>query len=110
MAELPLDELNRCDRASFIVRLGNIYEHAPWAAELAWRARPFATVAALHTAMRDAVRGSAEAERNALIKAHPDLAGKAARAGSLTAESTSEQLSAGLDRLSEEEFEIFQRL
>src|SRR5471030_503982 len=101
MADVTLDELNRSDAASFVARLGNIYEHAPWAAERAWASRPFATVAALHAAMRGAVRTASEAERVALIKGHPDLAGKAARAGALTAESTSEQLGAGLDRLAD---------
>jgi 2-oxo-4-hydroxy-4-carboxy-5-ureidoimidazoline decarboxylase len=110
MAEVTLDALNRGDAASFVARLGNVYEHAPWAAQLAWASRPFATVAALQAAMRGAVRTASEAERAALIKGHPDLAGKAARAGALTAESTSEQVGAGLDRLSDAEFEAFHRL
>jgi 2-oxo-4-hydroxy-4-carboxy-5-ureidoimidazoline decarboxylase len=110
MADVTLDELNRSDAASFVARLGNIYEHAPWAAERAWASRPFATVAALHAAMQGAVRTASEAERVALIKGHPDLAGKAARAGALTAESTSEQLGAGLDRLADAEFDAFLRL
>jgi 2-oxo-4-hydroxy-4-carboxy-5-ureidoimidazoline decarboxylase len=110
MADLTLDDLNGGDQAAFVAYLGNIYEHAPWAADRAWAARPFTTVAALHAAMRDVVRSTSEAERKALIKAHPDLAGKAARAGTLTVESTSEQLGAGLDRLSDVELDVFQRL
>jgi 2-oxo-4-hydroxy-4-carboxy-5-ureidoimidazoline decarboxylase len=110
MAEVTLEELNRSDVDSFVARLANIYEHAPWAAERASGSRPFASVAALHAAMREAVRDAAEPERSALIKGHPDLAGKAARAGALTAESTSEQQGAGLDRLSDAEFDLFQRL
>jgi 2-oxo-4-hydroxy-4-carboxy-5-ureidoimidazoline decarboxylase len=110
MADITLDELNRSDASSFVARLANVYEHTPWAAERAFAARPFATVAALHAAMQAAVRAASDGERSALIKAHPDLAGKAARAGALTAESTSEQLTAGLDRLSEEEFDAFHRL
>lgn len=110
MADITLDELNRSDASSFVTRLANVYEHTPWAAERAFAARPFATVAALHAAMHAAVRAASDGERSALIKAHPDLAGKAARAGALTAESTSEQLTAGLDRLSEEEFDAFHRL
>lgn len=110
MADITLDELNRSDASSFVTRLANVYEHTPWAAERAFAARPFATVAALHAAMQAAVRAASDGERSALIKAHPDLAGKAARAGALTAESTSEQLTAGLDRLSEEEFDAFHRL
>jgi 2-oxo-4-hydroxy-4-carboxy-5-ureidoimidazoline decarboxylase len=110
MADLTLDALNHSDAASFVARLANVYEHAPWSAERAWLSRPFARVAALHDAMREAVRTASEAERSALITGHPDLAGKAARAGALTAESTTEQLVAGLDRLSDAEFEMFQRL
>jgi 2-oxo-4-hydroxy-4-carboxy-5-ureidoimidazoline decarboxylase len=95
-AALPLEELNRLDPGAAVARLGNVYEHAPWIAEAAGTARPFATV-------------SPEARR-ALLDNHPDLAGKAARAGALTADSRGEQLSAGLDRLSDDEFAAFHEL
>jgi 2-oxo-4-hydroxy-4-carboxy-5-ureidoimidazoline decarboxylase len=107
---ISLDQLNAADAAQFIAMLGAIYEHSPWVSEAVASKRPFATLAALHEAMMDAVRGANDAAKLALIKAHPDLAGKAARAGALTADSTGEQASAGLDRLNEQEFESFHRL
>jgi 2-oxo-4-hydroxy-4-carboxy-5-ureidoimidazoline decarboxylase len=103
-ANLSLDELNRLDRETAVARLGNVYERAPWIAEAACAARPFATVSALYAAMRSAMRSAAPEAHRTLLDNHPDLAGKAARAGALTAESTGEQLSAGLDRLSDDEF------
>jgi 2-oxo-4-hydroxy-4-carboxy-5-ureidoimidazoline decarboxylase len=108
--KLELDDLNRMDGAGFTAALGDIYEHSPWVAETISGRRPFATLAALHAATIEAVRSVGEERQLALIRAHPDLAGKAARAGSLTAASTAEQASAGLDRLSEAEFGDFHRL
>jgi 2-oxo-4-hydroxy-4-carboxy-5-ureidoimidazoline decarboxylase len=102
--------LNTAEPASFVSALGDIYEHAPWVAEAACDRRPYPTIAALHEAMIAAVRAASPQRRLALIKGHPDLAGKAARAGALTADSKSEQASAGLDRLSEAEFAAFHRL
>ncbi len=110
MAQITLAELNRMDQRAFVTALGEVFEHAPWVAEQAHAARPFATVAALYQAMTDAVRGSPEDRRLALIKGHPDLAGKAARAGTMTQDSKAEQASAGLDRLSNDEFANFHRL
>jgi len=110
MSTVSLDRLNAADKAQFAAMLGAIYEHSPWVAEAVAAKRPFATLAALHEAMMDAVRGADDAAKLKLIKAHPDLAGKAARAGALTADSTGEQASAGLDRLNEQEFETFHRL
>lgn len=110
MTTVSLDELNAADAAGFVAALGDIYEHAPWVAQAVCGKRPFATLAALHEAMAGAVSGAPADRRLDLIKAHPDLAGKAARAGTLTASSRAEQASAGLDRLSEEEFAQFHRL
>jgi len=87
-----------------------IYEHSPWVAERAWARRPFADVAALHAAMAHAVAEASEAEKLALVRAHPDLAGKLARAGKLEAASAGEQAGLGLDRLSDDEFDAFERL
>ena len=98
------------NRETFCAALADIYEHSPWVAERSWDARPFATVEALISAMDDAMRGASEAEQLALIRAHPDLAGKLALAGDLTADSTSEQASAGLDQCSAEELAEFQSL
>lgn len=105
-----LDDLSRAERAGFVEALGGIFEHSPWVAERAWEARPFASASELHRAMRDVVRRASREERLALLRAHPDLAGKAARAGAMTAFSTEEQGSAGLNRLTDEEYARFDRL
>jgi 2-oxo-4-hydroxy-4-carboxy-5-ureidoimidazoline decarboxylase len=110
MNPLPLDALNAADRAGFVAALGEVMEHAPWVAEGAFAARPFANLPALHDAMVAAVRQADDAQKLALIKGHPDLAGKAASEGKLTADSKAEQAVAGLDRLTEEEFASFHRL
>ena len=110
MAKVALGSLNAADEAAFVAALGEVYEHAPWVAQAVWRQRPFATLAALHAAMMAAVRATPAEQRLALIKGHPDLAGKAARAGAMTADSQAEQVSAGLERLSEAEFTQFHRL
>lgn len=107
---LTLDDLNRLDAAGFVAALGGVFEHAPWVAEAVAPARPFATLAALNEAMAAAVRAAPEERRLALLRAHPDLAGKAARAGAMTEESVHEQASAGLDRLGEAEYRHFHAL
>ncbi len=110
MTPVSLDQLNTADKTGFIAALGDIFEHAPWVAEAVHAQRPFATLASLHDAMTAAVRSADADRRLALVNGHPDLAGKAARAGAMTADSTAEQSSAGLDRLSEEQFARFHRL
>ncbi|MCW5694536.1 MAG: 2-oxo-4-hydroxy-4-carboxy-5-ureidoimidazoline decarboxylase [Pseudolabrys sp.] len=110
MSPLTLDQLNTLPPADFTAALADIYEHSPWVAEAASKQRPFASLAALHEAMVAAVRAAPQDARMKLIAAHPDLAGKAARAGTLTKDSTSEQLSAGLDRLSEADYARFHQL
>jgi 2-oxo-4-hydroxy-4-carboxy-5-ureidoimidazoline decarboxylase len=110
MTKVALASLNAADEAGFMAALGDVYEHAPWVAQAAFKQRPFAALAALHAAMMDAVRAAPRDQQLALIKGHPDLAGKAARAGTMTVDSKAEQASAGLDRLSEAEFAQFHRL
>jgi 2-oxo-4-hydroxy-4-carboxy-5-ureidoimidazoline decarboxylase len=110
MEQVLLETLNAADRKTFEAALGEVMELAPWVADEAYSARPFASVAALYQAMTDAVRNATDARKRAFIDGHPDLAGKAAREGKLTADSTAEQAGAGLDRLSEEEFATFHRL
>ena len=107
---MSLEELNTLDRAGFAAALGTIFEHSPWIAERAWDRRPFADDDDLMNAMLAVVDAASVDEKLALIRAHPDLAGKAARAGALTEHSTAEQAGAGLDRLSDEEFRRFHRL
>jgi 2-oxo-4-hydroxy-4-carboxy-5-ureidoimidazoline decarboxylase len=105
-----LAALNAMTQEEFTAALGAIFEHSPWVAQRAAAKRPFASVQELHAAMADAVRNAAEEERIALIRAHPELAGKAAVRGELTEESTREQKGAGLDRCSPEEFARLQHL
>jgi OHCU decarboxylase len=87
-----------------------VFEESPWIAAAAWHARPFGSLDALHAAMVRAVGEAPRERRLALIRAHPDLAGKAAIAGELTPASTREQAAAGLDRLSPEQYERITRL
>ena len=107
---LSIAEVNDLDRDRFVAALGGVFEHSPWVAAAAWSARPFADVADLHRAMVVAVDAADTARQLALLRAHPDLAGKAARAGALTAHSTAEQAGAGLDRLSDAEYARFHAL
>lgn len=104
---LPLSEINRLGREEFVAALGNLYEHSPWVAEEAWRERPFGSFEELYRAFEGAMYRAPQEKRLSLIRAHPDLAGKAAMAGELTPESKREQASAGLDRLTPEEYEAF---
>jgi OHCU decarboxylase len=105
-----LQELNSCDSAAFVERLRGIYEHSPWIPGRAARHRPFASVTALKLALQNAVSAATLDEQLALIRAHPELAGKAAIAGELTAESTQEQAKSGLNLCSAEEYVTLHRL
>jgi len=105
-----LDSLNAASEPDFVAALGDIFEHAPWVAQAAALQRPFASLKVLHDAMLAAVRGADEKQRLTFLRGHPDLAGKAARAGAMTAASTAEQLSFGVDRMSELEFAEFNLL
>ena len=99
------------DQAEFIARYGGVYEHSPWIAEAVWDAGAVPDeIPALADLMAARVEAAGEAVQLALLRAHPDLAGKLAVRGGLTASSTSEQAGAGLDLCSPEEFEEFQRL
>ncbi|MGB8432851.1 MAG: 2-oxo-4-hydroxy-4-carboxy-5-ureidoimidazoline decarboxylase [Burkholderiales bacterium] len=91
--------------ADFVAALGGVFEHSSWIAERAFASRPFADAAAVHAAMVDVVRGAARDEQLRLLRAHPELAGQEAQAGTLTADSTSEQQSAGLNALTRDEME-----
>lgn len=107
---LTIAELNALDADAFAARLAHVFEHAPWVARRAATGRPFASRAALHRAMVAAIAAAGEAEQLALLRGHPDLAGKAAIAGDLTADSKREQKGAGLDRLTAAEYERFHAL
>jgi 2-oxo-4-hydroxy-4-carboxy-5-ureidoimidazoline decarboxylase len=107
---LSLADVNRMSASELRAALGGVFEHSPWVAERAGTARPFPSLAALHAAMVSVVRAASREEQLALLRAHPDLAGKTSRAGAMTRASVAEQSSAGLDRLTEEESERFGRL
>ncbi|MQW86861.1 2-oxo-4-hydroxy-4-carboxy-5-ureidoimidazoline decarboxylase [Sinorhizobium saheli] len=100
------------EREDFVRRFGGVFEHSPWVAERAFdrAASVGLTAGNVHSALCNAFRAASPAERRAVLRAHPDLAGKLALAGKLTAASTVEQASAGLDRLSPEEHQRFTEL
>lgn len=98
------------DLAAFVARFGGVYEHAPWVAEQAYRsARDLADAAAIAAVFAACVDAASDDAKLALIRAHPDLAGRAAVRGDLTADSADEQSSAGIDRCSPEEFGRFEQ-
>ena len=105
-----ITQLNAMPEAEFVQVLGGIYEHSPWFAEAAAKQRPFANVAELAAALRGAVDAAGEEAQVKLVRAHPELAGRAAVRGELTAESTREQAGAGLDQCTAEEFQRLQDL
>ena len=109
---LSIDEVNALDAAAFTARFGDVAEHSPWVAEVAAGARPFAHREALVGAFVGAVRAAPPEAQLALLRAHPDLADRAAVAGDaarsdVAAESRREQAGAGLDRLTAVEFARF---
>ena len=99
--------LDSLSDAEFVTTFSGIYEHSDWVPRQVLGQRPFASIEAIRRAMRQAVDEASEAEKLTLLMAHPDLAGKLARAGDLTESSLREQVGLGLDRLSDAEFQIF---
>lgn len=104
-----LDNLNQSTQSAFVAALGHLFEHSPWVAEETWSRRPFASAEALHAALCTTMRAAPPDRQLALIQAHPDLAGRLAQQKKLTAESTREQASAGLDQLTDAELAAFTR-
>jgi 2-oxo-4-hydroxy-4-carboxy-5-ureidoimidazoline decarboxylase len=107
---VTLATLNALDQAGFAGAIGFVFERSPWIAAEAWKSRPFRDRDDLHGALCAVVERAGEEQKLALIRAHPDLAGKLAVATGLTAESAREQASAGLDTLTPEELAEFTRL
>ena len=107
---MTVADLNALDHAAFAATLGHLFEHSPWVAEETWPRRPFRDAAQLQAELCATMRAAAPERQLALIRAHPDLAGRLARQRQLTAESTREQASAGLDRLGDTELAEFQKL
>jgi 2-oxo-4-hydroxy-4-carboxy-5-ureidoimidazoline decarboxylase len=104
MRPRSLADVNGLRREDFVALVGPVFEGSPWIAEAAWPDRPFADVRALHAALVAVVDAAPPELQLELIRAHPDLAGRAAIAGALTGESTREQAAAGLDRLTPEQY------
>ena len=107
---LTLEQINAASPAEFVALLDGTYEHSPWVAERAAAARPFKTLAALKRALVEAVRDAGREAQLKLLRAHPELAGKAMVSKNLTAESTNEQGRAGLTDCTPEEFAKLQQL
>ncbi len=105
---IPLPELNRLELPAFVDVVGPVFEQSPWIAERTYPKKPFHSIEALHEALCQTVQSATRDEQIRLIQAHPDLVGRAARAGTLTPESTREQAGAGLDTLSRGEVARFE--
>lgn len=105
-----LANLNQLSNDAFVDLLGSIFEHSPWVAEQAYQHRPFDSVNSLQSIMFDIVLASSTELRLALIRNHPELAGKEADEGTLTADSQKEQSRAGLNQCSAEELEQIRNL
>ncbi|WP_213740282.1 2-oxo-4-hydroxy-4-carboxy-5-ureidoimidazoline decarboxylase [Bradyrhizobium sp. dw_411] len=95
--------VNAMDRAAFVQKFGGIFENSPWVAEQAWEKRPFASLDDMHAAMVAVAKYAPATLQLTLLQSHPDLAGKEAQAGAMTASSVAEQASAGLNALSHDE-------
>lgn len=108
MSKQTLAEINSLARDKFVRIIGPVFEHSPWIADETWVKRPFASMEQLHELLCETVNAAGQEKQLALIRAHPDLVGRLALAGPLTTESTREQASAGLDKLSPEEIGLFQ--
>ncbi len=104
MSRLVLNDLYALGADAFVTRLGFLFEHSPWVVSRAFAMGPFADQDALLAATDKVLAAATLDEKLALIRAHPELAGKAAIAGDLTEASRHEQESAGLDRLTPDEF------
>jgi 2-oxo-4-hydroxy-4-carboxy-5-ureidoimidazoline decarboxylase len=95
--------INAMDRAAFVQKFGGIFENSPWVAEQAWEKKPFTTLDEMHAAMVAVARYAPAPVQLTLLQSHPDLAGKEAQSGTMTASSVAEQASAGLNALSHAE-------
>jgi len=104
---MTIDEVNAMSPGEFRSAFGHLYEHSPWVVEEAAGERPLADFHAMLAALNAVVDTASEGKQLALLRAHPELAGKAAIDRTLTGASTEEQASAGLDRMTPEEYETF---
>ena len=110
IGQITLQEINSFDQISFVKALGSLFEGPPWIVEEAWRLRPFTSVNDLYQTLCTIMYEASVERQVELLRAHPDLVGRAALAGTLSSSSTGEQAAAGLDNLSSEEIATFTRL
>lgn len=108
--QVTLQEINAFDQDDFVKELSVLFEGPPWILVQAWHVRPFTSLEHLHRALCAVMYNAPVEQQVELLRAHPDLVGRAALAGTLTPTSTGEQAAAGLDRLSPEEVATFSRL
>jgi 2-oxo-4-hydroxy-4-carboxy-5-ureidoimidazoline decarboxylase len=108
--DLTIEAVNRLDRVGFVAAFGDIVEHSPFVADAAFDHAPFADGAALIDAFQRVLLEQSEEQQLAILRAHPDLAGRAALAGTIAPDSRREQAGVGLDTLTPEEFARFSRL
>jgi len=108
--KIALQEINTLDKDTFIHTLSGLFEGPPWIVTQAWNSRPFTNRKHLYQTLCVIMRKAPFEQHIALLRAHPDLVGRAALAGTLSSASTNEQATAGLDRLTSEEITTFQRL
>jgi beta-ureidopropionase / N-carbamoyl-L-amino-acid hydrolase len=108
--KMTLPELNSASSEQVLAWLDGVYEHSPWIAEAALKSRPFRSVAHLKRALVEVVRNASREQQLQLLRAHPELAGKAMLSKALTAESSNEQSLSGLTHCSAEEFALIQQL
>jgi 2-oxo-4-hydroxy-4-carboxy-5-ureidoimidazoline decarboxylase len=110
MPPFTIAQVNAMPLSDFVAAFGDVAEHSPWVAEAAEKARPFSDREDMIAAFAAVIQAADRARQRDLLLAHPDLAGRAAIAGELTADSRREQAGAGLDRLTPEEFARFSEL
>ncbi|UPM44985.1 2-oxo-4-hydroxy-4-carboxy-5-ureidoimidazoline decarboxylase [Halocatena salina] len=106
MKEFTVERLNQADKGTFVEILGGVYELSPWVAERTWSQQPFTSIDDVQETMESTVRNASREEKLALLRAHPDLGERA----DMTEASQREQASAGLDQLTQDQYEAFQRL
>lgn len=106
---LSLLQINQLNQVEFTNVVGPVFENSPWIAEETWFKRPFKGTQELHDTLCQTVQNAGQTRQLTLIRAHPDLVGRAALAGTLTRESVNEQSSAGLNELSTDEITLFQK-
>jgi 2-oxo-4-hydroxy-4-carboxy-5-ureidoimidazoline decarboxylase len=108
--QITLQEINFFDQSHFVEALSPLFEGPPWIVEDAWQRRPFATLNDLYQTLCTIMYEAPVERQVELLRAHPDLVGRAALAGTLSPSSTDEQVAAGLGNLSPEEIATFTRL